>query len=270
MLKAVLTVAMAILGVIMVMPFIWMLSSSLKQEAQVFSYPFRWIPDVLSWANYREVWFGSVPFSVFYKNSIVVALLRVGGQIVVSSLAAYAFARMQFKGRDAIFLLYLATMMVPPQVTLVPKFIVFDWLGLIDTHWTLILPGIFNPFGVFLLRQFFVSIPTDLSESAKIDGASDFRIWRSIIMPLAKPALVTLSILFFVWTWNDYQNPLIFLSTKSKFTIPVGLHYFMDEIGARYSLVMAGAVSATIPVILLYFMAQRYIIENIATSGIKG
>lgn len=268
--KWVLTLLMAGIGVLMIVPFLWMISASLKREAEVFMYPIRWIPEVFRFDNYKEVWTGSNPFGVFYLNSIKVAVLSVVGQVITSSMAAYAFARIPFRGRQAIFMLYLATMMIPQQVTLVPRFMLFDWLGMINTHKAVILPSIFLVFGVFMLRQFFLSIPFELSESATIDGAGEIRIWWQIIMPLAMPAISSLCILSFVWEWNEYLNPLIFLRDKSLFTIPLGLDYFMDEVGTQYSLMMAAAVSATLPLVLVYFAGQKFFIESVASSGVKG
>lgn len=268
--KWVLTLLMAGSGVLMIVPFLWMISASLKREAEVFMYPIRWIPEVFRFDNYKEVWTGSNPFGVFYLNSIKVAVLSVVGQVITSSMAAYAFARIPFRGRQAIFMLYLATMMIPQQVTLVPRFMLFDWLGMINTHKAVILPSIFLVFGVFMLRQFFLSIPFELSESATIDGAGEIRIWWQIIMPLAMPAISSLCILSFVWEWNEYLNPLIFLRDKSLFTIPLGLDYFMDEVGTQYSLMMAAAVSATLPLVLVYFAGQKFFIESVASSGVKG
>lgn len=268
--KWVLTLVMAGFGLLMVIPFVWMLSASLKREAEIFVYPIQWIPEVFRFDNYRQVWTGNNPFGVFYLNSIKVAVLSVVGQVVTSSLAAYAFARIPFKGRNVIFMLYLATMMIPQQVTLVPRFMLFDWLGIINTHWAVILPSMFLVFGVFMLRQFFLSIPFELSESATLDGAGEIRIWWRIIMPLAMPAISSLCILSFVWEWNEYLNPLIFLRDKSLFTIPLGLDYFMDEVGTQYSLMMAAAVSATLPLVLVYFAGQKLFIESVASSGVKG
>ncbi len=187
-----------------------------------------------------------------------------------SSLAAYSFAKLNFPGRDQIFLTYLATMMIPPQVLLVPRFLLFLNFGILNTHWALILPGIFVIFGVFLMRQFFTSIPNELSESAIIDGANHLAIWARVIMPLAKPALVSLLIVSFVWRWNEYEEPLIFLNTKELFTIPVGMTLFMDEFETRYSLIMAAAVSAILPVIAVFMAGQRFFVEGVMTSGLKG
>lgn len=268
--KVILTAAAGLFGILMVIPLVWMLSASLKNEIEVFQYPIRWIPEAVRWENYREVWAGLYPFSTFYWNSLVVTTISVTGLVITSSLAAYSFAKLDYPGRDKIFLGYLATMMIPPQVLLVPRFILFRNFGILNTHWALILPGIFIIFGVFLLRQFFTTIPKELSESALIDGASHFTIWSKIIMPLAKPALVSLIIVSFVWRWNDYEEPLVFLNTKELFTIPVALTLFVDEFETRYSLIMAATVSAIVPVLAVFLAGQKYFVQGIVTSGLKG
>lgn len=268
--KILLTIIMFIFGISMIIPFVWMLSASLKKEIDVFKYPIEWVPKTFEWTNYAEVWGQRYSFYVFYINSIKVTVIQEIGLLITSSLAAYGFAKLKFKGRDAIFLLYLSTMMIPDQVVMVPRFIMFKNMGILDTHWSLILPGIFAVFGVFMLRQFFITIPDELSEAAIIDGCNHFEIWYKIILPLAKPAIASLLILTFVWKWNDYEQALIFLSTRSKLTIPIGLNLFLDENDQRYALIMAATCSATLPVLLVFIAGQKYFVEGIATSGIKG
>jgi multiple sugar transport system permease protein len=268
--KIVRTVIALFLGLFMVSPLIWMLSASLKPEVEVFSYPIRIIPRSIMWDNYREVWAGIYPFGLFYFNSIKVTFISVTGLIITSSLAAYSFSKLRYPGRDALFLLYLSTMMIPPQVLMVPRFILFRNFGILNTHYALILPGIFIIFGVFLLRQFFMTIPNELSESALIDGAGHFTIFSRIIMPLAKPAIISLLIVSFVWRWNDYEEPLIFLSSKDLFTIPVGMTLFVDEFETRYSLIMAAAVSAVLPVLAVFLAGQKFFVQGVVTTGIKG
>ncbi|MCG8335307.1 MAG: carbohydrate ABC transporter permease, partial [Proteobacteria bacterium] len=192
------------------------------------------------------------------------------GLILISSTAGYAFARMEFKFKNILFMLFLSTLMVPVQVTLVPRFVLFKWIGIYDTHFSLILPSMFNVIGIFLYRQFLISIPMELSESAKIDGASHFRIWSQIMMPLSKSAMISLVILGFTWTWNDYMNPLIFLTSKNLYTIPVGLQALIDEEGINFNLFMAGATCAIVPVMIVFFLCQKYFIEGVASSAIKG
>lgn len=269
--KIVMTIVMGIFGFAMVLPFLWMLSASFKHSMDIFKFPIDWIPSNPRLENYTTVWLNkSYPFYLFFFNSLKVAVLSILGLLFVSSTAAYAFAKIDFKGKNIIFLIYLATMMIPAQATLVPRFAIFKVLGIYDTHWALIIPASFNIVGMFMLRQFFISIPKELSESAKIDGAGYIRIWWQIILPLAKPALLSLVILGFVWSWNDYTNALIFLITKENYTIPIGLQAFMEDDMTQYNLIMTGATCAILPIIVLFLFCQKYFIKGIATSGIKG
>lgn len=270
LLKLLLTIVLIAFGTAMVLPFLWMLSTSLKKPIDVFTYPIEWIPQTLHWDNYKRVWAGSQPFGLYYYNSVKVTLLTVIGTIVVSSAAAYGFSRIRFKGRDAVFFLFLATLMIPDQVTLVPRFIIFNYLGIYDSHLALILPGMFTAFGVFLLRQFYLTIPEDFSEAARIEGATHFGIWTRIIIPLSKPSLVSLLILSFTWNWNEFVNPLVFLASKELYTVPLGLTNFIDEAGTDYTLMMAAAVSSIVPVVLIFLACQKWFIEGVVSSGIKG
>lgn len=260
----------AVMAIIWIVPFLWMLSTSFKPNTQIFDFPVAWIPKTPILDNFSEVWMGRHPFHIFYFNSLLVTLVTVVGAVMVSSMAAYGFARLQFPGRDAIFLLFLATMMIPTQVTLIPRFVLFNLMGILDSHWALILPGLFNVFCTFLMRQFYLQIPFALSESAQLDGAGEFRIWYQIIMPLTKPALVTMVILIFTWTWNDYENPLIFLTSQKLFTIPLGLNNFIDEYGTQYGPMMAAAVCSLIPMFIIFISGQKYFVAGVASSGIKG
>ncbi|GBF76839.1 sugar ABC transporter ATP-binding protein [Paenibacillus sp. 598K] len=257
-------------GIVMILPFLWMLSTSLKRPFEVFQYPIQWIPPSLQFDNYKKVWLGIDPFWIYYWNSIKVAVTSVVGTVFISSAAAYGFSRIAFRGRDAVFFLYLATLMIPDQVTLIPRFIVFNYMGIYNTHWALILPGFFMVFGTFLLRQFYIGLPKDFSEAAFMEGAGHVRIWLSIIMPLAKPALVSLIILSFTQHWNDFLNPLVFLPDKSLYTVPVGLTNFIDDMGTEYSLMMAAAVSSILPVIIVFLFGQKWFIQGVASSGVKG
>ncbi|WP_127582069.1 carbohydrate ABC transporter permease [Paenibacillus koleovorans] len=271
LIKLLVTVAVTALGILMLMPFLWMLSASLKLPAEVFQFPIRWIPEHPRFENYKFVWTNKYyPFSLFFFNSIKVTVLTILGTLLVSAAAAYAFAKIEFRGKNIIFLVYLTTLMIPHQVTLVPRFILFNWFGVYDTHWTLILPGMFNIIGIFLLRQIFMGIPKDFSESAFIDGAGHFSIFWRIVIPLAKPGFVSLIILSFVWNWNNYLDPLIFLTSKELFTIPVGLQALLDQEGIRTNLVMAGATCAVLPIMLVFLLFQKYFIQGIASSGVKG
>lgn len=268
--KILLTLLAVALAVIMIIPFIWMLSTSLKYEADVFTYPIQWIPKRWKFNNYKLVWAGKYSFTKFYLNSLKVSIITVAGQVFITSLAAYAFAKLKFKGSNALFLLYLSTMMIPVQVTLVPKYVLFYAIDLLNTHTSVILPGMFSAFGVFMLRQFFIGIPMEISESAKIDGANEFTIYARLILPLSRNAISSLIILTFVWCWNDYITPLILLRSPSLYTIPLALDLFLSESGSEYNLVMTAAVSAILPLIIIYFFCQQSFIDSIASSAVKG
>ena len=251
------------------LPFAWMLSSSLKLDKDVFRYPIEWIPSVRHWENYSLIW-QRVPLLIYFKNT---ALLSVGVtvmQILTSSFAAYAFAKMRFKGRDLLFLCYIGTIAIPWQVYMLPQFIMMRTIGLYDSLTALLVLQSFSAFGVFLMRQFFLSIPTDLCEAARIDGLSEYGIWARIMMPLSKPAIATLTIFTFVGTWNDFMGPLIYLRSDAVKTIQVGLRRFIQEYTSDYHLIMAASLCTLVPVALMFLLMQRYFIEGIATTGIKG
>ncbi|NOU91728.1 ABC transporter permease subunit [Paenibacillus sp. LMG 31456] len=264
------TIVMLVLAVGIVSPFLWMLSASFKIPADIFKYPIEWVPRSWNMDNYTTVWGGKYQFLLYYWNTAKITLLTVAGSLITSSLAGFAFAKLNFKGRDQLFLLYLATMIIPSQVLLVPRFIVFDHLGLVNTHLSIILPGMFTVFGTFLMRQFFITIPGELLEAAKVDGAGYWRMYWQICLPLAKPAMVALLILTFTWHWNDYENPLIFLRDKDLYTLPIGLTNFVDENGTDYTLMMAASVSALIPLIAVVAFFQKWFVEGIANTGLKG
>jgi multiple sugar transport system permease protein len=269
--KILLTALMFLIGIIFLLPFIWMLSTSFKPEIDVFNFPIEWIPHKWSMiANYKEVWFGKYPFSLYYWNTIKVSVLTTITSVLVSSLAAYGFSKIHFKGRDFIFLLVLMSYMIPHFSIIVPQFIVFKYLGLFNTHIGLILLGSFSAFGTFMLRQFFLSIHHEFIESAKIDGANHLKVFTHIAMPLVRPSLATYAILRFIWTWNDYTNPLIFLKTDNMATLQLAMKKFASVSGAYYSLMMAGAVSAIIPLVIIFIFAQKQVIEGISTGGVKG
>ena len=265
------TAIMLILGFFFLYPLLWMLSSSLKLPAAVFEYPMRWIPETLRFSNYATVWsHPGAPFYLFYINSIMVAFGSIAGTLVLCSTAAYAFARINFKGKNAVFLLLMSTMMIPKQVTLIPRFAMFNAMGLFNTLWALILPSTFYVVGIFLLRQFYRSIPVALSEAAMIDGATHARVFTQIMLPLTKSAVASLVILKFVMSWNEYMDPLIFLTSIQKYTIPMGMQIFLDSEGQQLQLVMAAAAISIIPIVALFVLLQKQFIRGIATSGIKG
>lgn len=266
---SVLFVVLLVIGLTMLVPFFWTLSSSLKYDREIFEYPIKWIPEVLRWSNYEEVW-TRVNFLTYYLNTIKLSLIVTIGQVVTCSLAAYSFAKMDYPGRDKIFLCYLATMMVPWHAIMIPQFIIIKNLGFYDSHWSIILMNLFSAFGVFLLRQFMLGIPMELSEAARIDGCGELKIYSQIIMPMCKPGLATLVVFTFNFMWNDYMGPMIYLNTDKLKTMQIGLAAFRTEYGAEYGLIMAGTVCSLLPMVLIYCVAQKYLIEGIAFSGLKG
>lgn len=266
---SVLFAVLLVIGLTMLVPFFWTLSSSLKYDREIFEYPIKWIPEVLRWSNYEEVW-TRVNFLTYYLNTIKLSLIVTIGQVVTCSLAAYSFAKMDYPGRDKIFLCYLATMMVPWHAIMIPQFIIIKNLGFYDSHWSIILMNLFSAFGVFLLRQFMLGIPMELSEAARIDGCGELKIYSQIILPMCKPGLATLVVFTFNFMWNDYMGPMIYLNTDKLKTIQIGLAAFRTEYGAEYGLIMAGTVCSLLPMVLIYCVAQKYLIEGIAFSGLKG
>jgi len=269
--KITLTILMAAIGIFMLLPFAWMLSTSLKKPIDVFTYPIEWIPSDPQFGNYSAVWLNKYyPFWLFFFNSFKVAFLTIGGTLIVSATAAYAFAKINFRGRNVIFLMFLSTMMIPNHVTLVPRFILFHWIGIYNTHMALILPGVFSVIGIFLLRQFFASVSNELSEAAQIDGAGHTRIFFGIVVPLAAPAFVSLIILSFVSNWNSYIDPLIFLTGRNLYTVPLGIQALLDSEGMQFNLVMAAAACAILPVMTVFLVMQRYFIQGISAGGVKG
>ncbi|RZS94058.1 carbohydrate ABC transporter permease [Cuneatibacter caecimuris] len=267
--RALIIFLLVLVAFIMIMPFIWMVLGSVKMKSELFAVPLKWLPETPVWKNYTDV-FEKVPFLQFYWNTAKVAVLATLGQVVTCALSAYAFSKLEFRGRDVLFMFYLATMMIPGQVTMVPQYELMNHLNLLNNHWTLILLRWFSPFGVFLLRQFFISIPDSLVEAARIDGAREVKIFTTVICPLAKPAFATLTTLTFLNAWNEFMGPLIFLNEKSKFTLQMGIRYFQQMFGTEYTLIMASTTMSLIPILLIYMLAQKYFIEGIAASGIKG
>lgn len=267
--KVLIYLLLAVGFVIVMMPFIWMLSASLKLDKDVFNFPIQWIPKDPRWRNYADIW-KEIPFGVFYKNTAKLAIIITFLQLLTSSFAAYAFAKIKFAGRDILFIAYIGTIAVPWQVYMIPQFIMMKKLGLNDTHLSLILLQAFTAFGVFLLRQSYMGIPEELSESARIDGLSEYGIYSRIILPLSKPALATLCIFTFVNTWNDYMGPLIYLSSTKNKTIQLGLRMFITQYNAEYANIMAAAVCSLVPILIVFLFTQRYFIEGIATTGLKG
>ncbi|MGI2296694.1 carbohydrate ABC transporter permease [Paenibacillus sp. GXUN7292] len=265
------TVLLFGLGLIFLLPFLWMVSTSLKPEADVFKYPIEWIPT--NWRaieNYKEVWLGQYPLYLYYWNSIKVTLATTFVSVLFSCMAAYAFAKIEFKGSNIAFMIVLATYMIPNQAILVPQFIIFRELQLFDTHLGLVVLNCFSVLGTFLLRQFFMGINKEYVEAAKIDGAGHFRIFAIVAIPLVRPAIATYGILRFIWTWNDYQNPLIFLRSENLLTLQVGIRKFADAYGEFYSLIMAGSVIAIVPLLIIFIIGQKHVIEGLSLGGVKG
>ena len=256
-------------SLVMLLPFVWMLSTSLKEQREVFTYPPTWIPNPIAWSNYEEA-LTALPFDRYYFNSLFVAISVTLLQLFTSSLAAFAFARLQFRGRDSIFLIYLGTLMIPFPVLLVPNFIVVRELGWYDSYAALIVPPAFSAFSTFLLRQHFRSLPLELDDAARIDGASSLRIWWQIIMPMSKTTLAALSIFIFLASWNDFLWPLVVTNSQEMRTVPVGLNSFQGQFGVKWQLLMAAAVVAMLPVLIVYVFAQKWFIRGIAITGLGG
>ena len=250
-------------------PLLWIAVTSLKTPDQLFQYPPRWIPDHPTLANYRYL-FDKVPIGRYSLNSAEVAGLSTVGHLISCSLAAYAYARLRFAGRSALFYVQLGTLMIPYQVTMIPVFILMRVFGWVDTYYPLVVPWFLGgAFGTFLLRQFFMTIPTELDDAAKIDGCSPFAIYRRIYLPLAAPALTDLAIFVFMYQWNDLLTPVIYISTPEKFTLTLGLAFFKGTVVTRWNLIMAGALISAVPILILYAAAQRYFVQGIALTGLK-
>ncbi|MCM8783649.1 MAG: carbohydrate ABC transporter permease [Candidatus Omnitrophica bacterium] len=266
-------VLLSLIGVSMVLPFLWMVSTSLKEAEAVFIQvkPWwrNWIPQKIVWANYYRAW-KAVPFGRFYLNSIIVAFCVTIGVVFTSSFAAYAFSRLNFPGRDKLFFAYIATMMIPGSVIIIPQFALIRIMGWIDTYRALIIPAMFTAFGTFLLRQFFMTIPKDLEDAAKIDGCGYFGIYWRIILPLSKPALSTLTIFTFQGNWGSFMWPLLVTNRTELRTLPIGLEYFKSQYTTDWTLLMAGSVMVILPIILLFIFNQRFFVEGVKLSGIKG
>lgn len=261
--------ALIILAVLMLLPFLWMVSASLKLDQDVFRVPIQWIPTEPRWSNFATIW-TRIPFLTFFGNSLKLTVIITLLQLLTSSFAAYAFAKLKFPGRDWLFLAYIGSIAIPWQAYMVPQFIMMRRLDLVDTHTSLILLQAFSAFGVFLLRQFFISIPDEILDAARIDGMSEYGIFFRIMLPLSKPALATLTIFTSVAVWNDFMGPLIYLNSQSLKTIQLGLRMFIQQYGADYALIMAAALVSLVPVVVLFVFLQRFFIEGIASTGVKG
>ncbi len=267
--KFILYLIIIISSLSMVIPFVWMISASFKSNLEIFEFPIRWIPEVFRVENYVNIW-TVAKYPTLFWNTLLVTAAVTFLQIVTCSLSAYAFTKIEFKGRDKIFLVYLATLMVPFQVIMISQFMIVSAMKLSDNLWALILTGAFSPLGVFMLRQFFRTIPEELSEAARIDGLNEFGIYSRIIMPLSAGGLANLGIITAVAIWNDFLPPLIYLNTYEKFTIQMGLRYMTTEYSSEYGQIMAASVISTIPIFLIYLIFQRYFIGGVTEGAVKG
>ena len=254
---------------IMIVPFVWMLSASFKLKTEIFSVPIKWIPETFHLDNYRSI-VEEIPFPLYFFNTAKITIIITILQVITCSMAAYAFSKLRFPGRDTLFLAYLGTMMVPWHAIMIPQFIVIQKLGLYDNHLSLILTGAFSVFGVFILRQNMLSIPDSLGEAAQIDGCGPVGIYAKVILPLTKNGLATLVVLTFNNVWNDYMGPMIYLDKEANRTIQLGLATFKREFDTNYGAIMAGTVVSLIPVVIIYIIAQKYIVDGNAYSGVKG
>ncbi|ACX63685.1 carbohydrate ABC transporter permease [Paenibacillus sp. Y412MC10] len=260
-----------LVGLLFLAPFAWLLLTTFKTEEEIFVIPIQWIPTEWIWDNYVNA-VNMIPFIQYTWNTVVIALMSVAGVVILSPLVAYGFSRIQFKGRNMLFILMLSTLMLPMQVTMIPLYVVFNKVNLLNSNWPLVLSAWFGTgmaYNVFLIRQFFNGIPMELTESAKIDGASEFRIYAQIVLPLAKPALLTIGLFTFLGAWGDFQGALIYLNDQETWTLSIGLKQFIRENGVAWGPLMAAATLFTIPIIVLYFFVQKKFIEGITITGLK-
>lgn len=267
--KIMLYLVLLVIAIIMLVPFAWMLSASLKLDKDVFKFPIEWIPKNPRWKNYLDIW-TKIPMFTFVMNTVKLTVIVTCLQLITSSFAAYAFAKLEFKAKNLLFLCYIGTIAMPWQVYMVPQFMMMRSIHLDNTHMAIILLQAFSAFGVFLMRQFYQGIPDELCEAARIDGMNEYRIYGRIMLPLSKPALSTLTIFTFVATWNDFLGPMIYLTKPELKTIQIGLRMFITQYSSEYGLIMAASVVALIPVLIVFLALQKFFVEGIASTGIKG
>ena len=258
-----------LITVVTLLPLVWMLSASFKLDSEVFSVPIQWIPKTFHFENYVRIW-QKIPFGLFTFNSFKLTIIVTFIQVLTCSFAAYGFSKCKFRGRDTLFLCYIATIAIPWQIYMLPQYSLMQKLHLVDTHLGYILMQSFAAFGVFLLRQFYQSVPNELIEAARIDGLSEYGCYFRIVLPLAKPAIATLTIFTFVNTWNDFMGPMIYFNSEANKTIPLGIRMFIGQYSSEYQLIMAASVVALLPILILYVFCQRFFVQGIATSGLKG
>jgi multiple sugar transport system permease protein len=256
-------------AVTMILPFVWMISTSLKQLSEVFVFPPTLFGEKIQWVNYMRI-SDRFPFGTYFMNSVKITVTVVIAQLLTSSMAGFVFARLRFRFREPLFGLYLATMMVPAQVTMIPNFIIMRYYNLIDTHWSLILPALVSAFGTFLLRQFFLTIPVSLEDAAKMDGCTPFGVYWRVFIPLSKPAMATLGVFVFMGTWNDFLAPLVYINTQSNMTLPLGLSAMQGMYSTDWPVLMAGTVITVLPLIVIFLLAQDFFIKGVTLSGLKG
>ncbi len=263
-------ILLILLSITFALPFMWMVSTSLKPQNEVFNYPPSFLPTSFQWQNYVQGW-SILPFNTFLRNSLVVTLANVAGNLISCSLVAFGFARLRARGKDFLFLLLLATIMIPREVTIVPRFLLFKEIGLVNTLWALILPAWFGyPFFVFLLRQFFMGIPLDLDEAARIDGASTWNILWRIILPLSGPALATVAIFSFIGNWSNLLDPLIYIRSTELYTLALGLNLFRGANFTQFNMLMAVSILTLIPVLLVFFLSQKLFVQGVQLTGMGG
>ncbi len=256
-------------ALIMIVPFLWMLSTSLKTQQQLFTWPPSWLPNPVTWGNFVEV-FQKVNFSQYGWNTLKITAAVTVGRLVFCSMAGYGFARMKFPGKDFLFVLTLATMMISSQITIIPNFIIMRYLKLVDTHLGVILPQLADGFSIFLMRQFFLTFPYELEDAAQLDGCNPFMFYVRILIPNSKPILATLAVMTFQGVWNDFLWPLVMLTSPAKRTLAVGLSYLVGQYTTRWELQMAGSVLTVLPILILFFLLQKYFVQSIKMSGLKG
>jgi multiple sugar transport system permease protein len=266
--RLVLHLALLLVGVLFLLPFVWMIVTSLKPPSDLYELTPSFIPSELRWGNYAQV-FSSQPFLRYYLNTFVMTVGRVGVQLFICSMAAFAFARLRFPGRDLLFLLLLAALMVPPQMTIIPNFVLMRFFGWIDTYTGLIVPTLFSAFGTFLLRQFFLTVPHALQEAAVLEGANPFQIYRYIFLPMARSALAAFALIQILWSWNDFLWPLIVTGSSEMRVLSVAIALFQTAESINISGMMAAATLATVPMLIVFLLAQRQLIEGISLSGLK-
>jgi multiple sugar transport system permease protein len=262
-------ILLAIITALTLLPLVWMMSSSLKYDTDVFSVPIQWIPKSPVWSNYIRIW-EKIDFARFTFNSFKLSIVITIIQVITSSFAAYGFAKCHFRGRDALFFLYIATIAIPWQVYMLPQYIEMRMMHLVNSHLGYVFMQSFIAFGVFLVRQFYVSIPDELLDAARIDGLNEYGIYFRVVLPLSRPVLATLSIFSFVTIWNDFMGPMIYFDSMRNKTIPLGIRLFLGEYSTEYGLIMAASVLSLIPVFMVFLFFQRFFVEGIATSGLKG